>query len=668
MTRDLRVVAIGVAAVLVAGATVAVTSYELRSKGVAKTPAAVLTELPAAPIAAACPTGGLPDGPDIFHVSQDLNGYLSGCFRVTTIPPGNYVVSFEGPAGKPSGVLQQSGRLPLTLTPASGRPGSTLLISGTLPGGPSAETAANNDSVQHAEVCIGCPGLEESADVTWSTAGRFSIKAQIPAIPWMGPAGPVPLRSGVIPVGVQCLGPAETGSAGCSGRIQGTVPFTVTGPTPGACLSNKPCAWLRLTPASASPGDVVQVEGWAPLSEVIGVPFGYYLHLSPGPLPPSPSPLAKAHGALIGFFAPASFAVQPGPQWASLGVLRPVNVEQSGDVPIATDPSNPLHLAYCNSNGIAVTWNGGRSWSTIPLQRANLVANRMGFQLLPINGGPPNCTTVTFDPRHPASLFGRFPAEKINEGIPPVYSIGLVSLDGGASWRPVPVPSGQQPEQFGGFREEGPIKAYFAAVGGGFVNLPAPSVEQTVDGGRTWTASKPSCPAAGACVTFAGVWDNNCAKFPAPELILYSLDKGKTWSVPQSPGSLDACGTDRLLTTADGRAVAISGRDEFHVLVSRDGGVTWSPILLPVIESDTSYDQFLDLELLPNGALLGFYGNGWALLPAGGRAWCSASGSLTRIASGAPTQIIGNRLWWIAQGGGPAESIALNAVGCSSQK
>jgi hypothetical protein len=664
MRRNLQLAAAGLAAVLIAGATVALVSYELRSKGIAKTAASVrLTELPAPPPAAACPSGRAPDGPDNFHVSQDMNGYLSGCFRLGNTQPGEYTVSLQMPYFKPVGTTPERPGLPFSLSPASGPPGSTVTLSGKLAGGPSAQTAANDYSVQHASICIDCPNLEESVDVSWSSAGQFSIKVHLPAVPWMGQAGPVPLKAGVITLGIQCLGPAESNDPGCRGRIQGKATFTVTQPTPAACLANHPCTSLRVSPVSARSGDLVTVAGWAPLTEIIGTPFGYYLHLSPGRLAPSPSSIAKAPGSVINFLAPTSFTMLPGQEWASLGATQLTNVQPSGDAPIATDQSNPQHLAYCSRSGIAVTLNAGQSWSTISLKAAVSVARTIGFE--PPNAAAPSCFTVTLDPRHPASLFARFEAQKTGQGIPPIYFIGLVSPDAGASWRPVPVPAGQTPEDFGGFRyEDGAIKAVFGGAGE-FQGPAFPFLEATTDGGRSWATSTPSCPANGPCVTFTGVWDYNCAKFPAAEVIAYSSDKGKSWSSPQWPQWLDACSSDELVATADGRSLAISGRDEFHVLVSGDGGATWSAVLLPVTQGDASYEMFNDLQMLPNGSLLGMPGNAWFILPVGAKGWCPVSGPLAGFTPGGRTQVIGNRLWWLTQEG-KAQSIPVSSVVATS--
>ena len=666
MSRELRLAAIGLAAALFTGVAVAAATVALRSHKAADHPgqATALTALPAPPAAVDCPADQLLEGPENFHVNQDASGYLSGCFRVRAMHPGGYTVGLASWWSKNGAEPSQNRAVDLKVSPASGEAGTVITITGYLQGGPSAETAANNESLKSAIVCVGCPGLQEFVDVAWSSAGHFAIQAKIPAVPWLGIVGPVPLKPGPLQVGIQCLGPPEKYESGCGGRVQGTATFTVSGPTPAACLSGKPCAWLRLSPASATPGSLVRVEGWAPLTEEIGTPFGYDLQLRQGLGNDGPSPLAKAPGGSVIILAPTSFTALAGPDWASLGQTHPTNIQLSGDAPFATDPSNSQHMAFCAAHGIRMTWNGGRTWSSISLQGAVRVANGMGFNLFPLDGGLPSCAGVTIDPHHPASLFVRFVATKLNESFPPSYDIGLVSPDSGTTWRPVPVPSGQVAEGFGGYRYENAVKAYFVATVPGFTTPPGRlMVEQTTDGGRTWVPSSPSCPATGSCVALTGVWNNNCAKFAAPELIEFSPDNGKTWSAPEWPRSLDACNSDELVADAAHRVLVVSGREEFHIKVSIDGGKNWSGVVLPSLASDSVWQMFNDLHLLPDGSLLALHDITWSLLQPSWTSWCSVTGQLASANVWGRTQVIGDQLWWISSDGNP-RSVAISAIHC----
>ena len=165
------------------------------------------------------------------------------------------------------------------------------------------------------------------------------------------------------------------------------------------------------------------------------------------------------------------------------------------------------------------------------------------------------------------------------------------------------------------------------------------------------------------CVALTGVWDNNCAKFAAPELIEFSPDKGKTWSFPDWPRSLDACDSDQLVADTTHRVLAVSGREEFHIRVSSDGGKNWSAVVLPSLASDAVWQMFNDLELLPNGSLLALHDTSWSLLQPAGTSWCSVSGPLTSAGVWGRTQIIGDHLWWINSDATP-RNVAITAIHC----
>ena len=58
------------------------------------------------------------------------------------------------------------------------------------------------------------------------------------------------------------------------------------------------------------------------------------------------------------------------------------------------------------------------------------------------------------------------------------------------------------------------------------------------------------------------------------------------------------------MADATQRVLAVSGREEFHIRVSSDGGKNWSAVVLPSLASDAVWQMFNDLELLPDGSLL----------------------------------------------------------------
>src|SRR5207253_7909853 len=100
--------------------------------------ATALTDLPAAPADADCPADQLLEGPDRFHVSQDSNGYLSGCFRVQAMEPAGYTVGLADWSSKGGAAPSQNRAVDLKVNPTSGPAGTVIAITGYLQGGPSA--------------------------------------------------------------------------------------------------------------------------------------------------------------------------------------------------------------------------------------------------------------------------------------------------------------------------------------------------------------------------------------------------------------------------------------------------------------------------------------------------------------------------------------------------
>ncbi len=201
------------------------------------------------------------------------------------------------PASTPSGTW-------IRLTPDNGAPGTPIQIDGYLPGGPTADEAQGNLTLQHTTVCWdGCLTGFTAVDVPvqWSAdqAGNFTINFNAPSVPWWGSQGPQPVQDGEYAVGVQCLGPLVPGCA--NQEALATASFQVVGAQPSRCGQAQPCAELTLNPSQAQPGDSVQVSGWAPLIETIsGEPFGYTLAIRAGDANTSTGPIGQVTQQLNG--------------------------------------------------------------------------------------------------------------------------------------------------------------------------------------------------------------------------------------------------------------------------------------------------------------------------------------------------------------------------------
>jgi hypothetical protein len=310
----------------------------------------------------------------------------------------------------------------LRLSPTSGPPGTVVTLDGFVPG-----LTAPPPAYAGVEVCIdGCATgfTAEGLPFHWLGGGRFTATFRLPTVPVLTASGPLVWRDGPIRIGFTCFGPDV---AGCANRTQASATFTVTGAHPTTCTTNRPCAELTVTPARAEPGQLLSVRGYAPLSPLIGRPFGYQLVLSRpdgpaapvgqvqqdldgrvqgsfrlplivpglgavgsgrfrlslqyqfnqvpaavGPLPPDVRIVPKGKVTAAGTFgyelvtlAATPFTVLPSPTWASLGRLTPKSVQWSMALPLAARADTLRDMAVCVPGGIRLTSDGGRTWRLV---------------------------------------------------------------------------------------------------------------------------------------------------------------------------------------------------------------------------------------------------------------------------------------------------------------
>jgi hypothetical protein len=612
----------------------------------------------AAPVRSAPATVDEP-GPDeecpIFTVrdgagaTQAPDGHLSGCFRVGPVQPGPYTLQLEQSLDGDHGAPRPDGGI--KLSPAKGPPGTTVEISGFSPRTPGAETPNNAG-----RVCWdGCErGFSHYEPVQWSPGGHFTTHLQVPAIPWLSVDGPHPLRSGDYRIGLQCIPTCDSKPAEALFRLQ-------TG-GPEACVDRRPCAHLEITPESARPGEVVRIRGWAPL--VPPPRGGYRLHVEEGHTEkPAVEVLRGRDGATVRLSS-ARFSAQPGRSWAELPPRKPV-VQFPGRPGLAAEAGKVALLAHCVPDGIRISRDRGVHWEVIETRTAPMAAQGTGYKMA--STGPVHCGAPVPDPRHRDSAFAQFSLAREDVEPPPFYTSGFFTVDGGRTWRPVPVPPGASMENFDGF-----------ALSGGFVlarfhHRPEPSqwakkdnapardwepgllVLETSDGGRHWRPGRDRCPTQGPCVTWGPTAEYGCAKGRSWRLLRTSGDGGRTWSSAQWPGWVATCGPASIAIFPSGD-VALLSADElaapFPLLVSHDAGQTWEPIELPALPdaAPTFWRQFPNLTLLGDGRLLGFaYPSGPQLLDPGADRWCAVRGERPGPLLDAHSHYepIADRLWWI---------------------
>ncbi|MCL4560492.1 MAG: hypothetical protein M1281_07755 [Chloroflexi bacterium] len=632
-----------------------------------------------------------------------------------TMPPATPAPTVQpSPSAQPT---TAGSALTISVSPATASPGDQVTISGDLPGGPTQASAQDNQALLHANVCLdGClSGLViQGQAVNWSAsqAGHFTIAFTLPTIPWLGESGPQPTIPGDLNVGVQCLGLDQQGCA--LQEATATATLSLQGALAKTCADNS-CATLTLDPAQGDPGTIVQVTGWAPLDQIIGsLAFGYSLVLQPQAGQGQPVQLGsltqQLDGSLSGSFqvpqstpdlgtlqpgtylisleaarpkgntpvllAPATFQLGAALTWKALNLGKPALIQPSADIlnpELAVDASRAGHLAYCAPGETRLTQDGGKTWTSVSTTGAAQAAQSAGYPLFDNgSGAPAACMTVTLDASHPNSFYALFQTAKADVGAPPVYFMGFFTSDGGKTWKLVPAPSPDAVERFGGFREvAGGVQALFMGESQQPDQAPVTLVEQSNDGGQTWSAAALTCPANGACLTWGSATGSVSGMgSPAPQWAMYSVDAGKTWDSTGQSVELRMTGLNELVTFADPTsALRLSGNADYPLLATRDGGKTWQALSLPALPNSPNA-TFPGLQMLPDGSLLAQtdLGQPWMELAPGASAWCQVSASLPTSAS-LLFQAAGSQLWFLPlpdnQNAAPQpQNVPLSSVKC----
>lgn len=575
-------------------------------------------------------------------VFQQVDGGFTGCLRIDAARPATYPVVARGFPSMVGPAATTEVRDSIEMSPSEGPPGTRVTLSGSVP------TPPGPGQDDHVPLCWdACDVLGYSAEVQWSTSspGRFEIPFQVPAAPWMTRTGVHALIPGRYRVILPCIPDILDKPSGCRGEQRfGT--FQLTGPVSSLCRSAQPCAALELSRTAGPPGTVIAVRGWAPLVG-LGGQAQVYLQLR----------IAFTAMDSMPALASTPFRVTAGPDWSSLGALQPVSIFRSGFEAIGVDPTNPRRFAYCVGASIRVTTDGGQSWSAIPVQGAWAASATTNYPLVPNGrGDPASCGAVGIDPMHPASFYAMFAALQRNTGPPPDYFVAYFTTDAGRTWRPVPLPTGMDMGTFGGFRIDASAARalFFLSPTELYLNRRF-IVQQTVDGGHTWTNGRQACPREGPCIAL-GPQDNGRCMLGEWESIEISHDHGQSWVTPDWPNQLQACRSfAELVGFSSGLVARIDMEDQYQLLVSHGGGGVWTAIELPAQPSANSYF----LQFLPDGRLLST-GTAWSLLLPGSQAWCPVPDA--PAATDAP-RLIGERLWWVAQDGSLG-SFPLGAVHC----
>ncbi len=556
--------------------------------------------------------------------------FLAGCGALTgVVTPPPTIAQRATPTTIPGAWIK--------MEPAVAKPGQTVTVAGYVPG-------ARN--MGHGDVCFGgCAAglLEQGVTVHWS-GNHFRLKLYVPATAWMSADGPQPLENGTYRVGVRCVGVAVLGCG--LARSEVSTVLRLEGVDYQPCPRSG-CGRLSLSRNQASPGDQIQLRGWAPLDQIIGKPFPYSVALLSGqPSLKGVSPSAyvlvgqaqqdlagNLHGslripatingrplaagtytlALQGFFPtqggsrvltakgkkiaqglllfePATLRLQSGEAWASLGRLHPLGATWSADLfgaMLRDVPGEPNRLVYCRSHGIHLSTDGGANWSVVPVTDAvKLAATATKYTLdYPASPDQVSCASALLDPGHPNTVYASFWGQNPKFGAPPVFQLGFVTTNLGRSWKAVPVPQGYGAGGFAGFQIAGhSVLALFQAADSGYGAWHY-TVEATTNGGFSWHPAALTCPAVGPCLRF-GPSPSQISGMGAPRLqpLELSTDDGRTWQSPGWPHPVElAQGPGELVPLSSTQALLVSGTSGYPVLRTADGGRTWRYVALPPV-------------------------------------------------------------------------------------
>lgn len=203
------------------------------------------------------------------------------------------------------------------------------------------------------------------------------------------------------------------------------------------------------------------------------------------------------------------------------------------------------------------------------------------------------------------------------------------SSDNGGTWRQLPFPSPQSGDDKLGLQLIDATHGVLQVLG---------SLYTTADGGRHWrTASLPQGQRFAAGAHFLSPsqgWYQDLTAFPnqaeQPTAMWWTSDGGISWSErwrvdPQHPrsGALPLDGSKYVLSFRDPSTgwLEVTQGAASTLMMTSDGGRTWSPVKLPVREAA----GFTDLELLSDGSavLVAKTGSGYMALPSrdGGLKW-----------------------------------------------
>ena len=616
------------------------------------------------------------------HVStyQTADGKVTACLDVPDVPGGTYHLFLSqylyqkvSPVLPPA-ITGASPVVTMTASPSSVRPGQAITLTGTLR---RAYRVKNN----FAWFCWGgCPGGLSYSEVplTWRSPRTFTATLTAPEAPWLdlSTGRVVSPATGDYEIGVQCLENVhECGLGAAEGeavvRLEASAPYT--------CRTVPGCAHLAVTPAVASPGQVVEVTGYAPVAQTSaggqvfagdidgekGGPARWGVSFS------ASSQVVEGARSVQVDMGGAAIRVVPAPTFSALGYIAPLHQEVAGEPPVSANPFASSTVAWCGLNNVVEQGPGGTvrvptAAAVEAIARTGQFAKSAFDRCITVAVGTPSAGA-------PGAVFAAFWVDQLDAS----DLVALYADDGGEAWKFVPRPPGSSLVGFGGFRYGplGQVEALFGPSWGGT----APQVEETFDGGAHWSLGTLACPEAGPCIALGAANVTGCDRAMGYQSLLRSADGGRRWvPVPVAAGALPTCSVSEVvdLTRTEVLLVGATGfigyAGAYPLLLSRDGGTKWQVVSLPALPGQYGIEweqPSPDLVVRPDGGIVYVGPQSWYLLAPRASKWCPVAGVPSGSAGaleGLPPSltVIGTELWWLDLGS--TTSISAHHVSDSS--
>lgn len=570
------------------------------------------------------------------------------------------------PSARETATAPAASRDSITLSPDSGPPGTIVTVHGFIPSMQKLPFKILNTSVI-GNLAFGgfASGLEYAAPATnWSRTnpGHFTVTFQVPKTAWLTPNGTHSLTDGPYSVAINCF-VAPSSLKGCAQRPgQATATFTLT----NVPSTPAPKPYLHLSPAAAKPGDTVHVSGWAPVTEMIGVPFPYNITWSQNgqtstavsgsltqsltgqlsgsfQVPAANSSPGIAHVGLRYLFIPNDAAVALAPTairvlaplaWQSLAI--PKSVANTSNANAIAKAGPRMAMPSQTPGSFLASDDGGRAWHAISVAAINSISQKFGYPTdwMASSSGPV-VSSVLLDVHDPSSFFITVGAIKKQYGsAPPVFYTPYDSTNGGAAWHAVPVPQGFTQGDFGGFfkSRKGVIAAWVKGSDARF--------ELTSNDGATWKLGAYTPPVNGLSLQFGPFSD----QYPGMGIGITDpvlRHQGTRWVPSTTVSATVSQAPPSQLDALHGATLLINPMSAYQLELTQNAGKSWQYVRIPTVPGGPA-ERLMMLQI---GSLLAEGANHWYVLAPHKTRWQPVPEAILPN-SFETIQQWGSTLWW----------------------